>query len=230
MIKRDSSQCWATAIPTEEGDTFHSLAYLIHLDYAERDKWIKGGVTLEENARVGCEYKIPNVMAFYTSKPYFRDRLALAFVKYCRSQVMRNAILYEQQGYKVLRMFEVSDMDVFIKLWNEDGLYGVAYGGHGRAGGLCVAPTNDANDTIYPACITPKYKIAVGMFYACESNYNLEKNKDLKPNGYWRDHVALDFGGFFLGYDESAWWFPLPWTASTPTIIFGRGQNDKEKL
>jgi RHS repeat-associated protein len=70
-ISRQSNHSWAEA-KAEEGDTFQSLSDLIKLDFDERTKWLKQVnnlfVTESAVAKKGCKYKIPNVMAVYTSR------------------------------------------------------------------------------------------------------------------------------------------------------------------
>jgi hypothetical protein len=201
----------ALAIPRRNDDTFESLAATIHLDYEERTKWLtRAGspVSADDEAERGCVYGVPNVLAMYTSKKSWMD-VHLATVERNRGVVEILATAYEDEGYSVVFKERWSDKTTFINLWQIDGIYGIFFAGHGGYLGLFVAPDADeeGDRVVFPTDVSPPYKLAFGIFYACDSD---RSDDEVSGLGSWRDHIAIDAGASFLGYSGLEWWHTTP--------------------
>ena len=64
------------------------------------------------------------------------------------------------------------------------------------------------NGIIFPNQIKPKYKLAMGIFYACYSD--ARDKGDLSNLGSWRDHIAIEAGAMYLGFPGLTWWWSDP--------------------
>ena len=113
---------------------------------------------------------------------------------------------YHNDGFKVELKERASSAQEFIGLWTLEGIYGVIFAGHGGASGLLADPKTGV--FVYPTQVTPPYRLAIGGFYACQSD---KFNPDV-DNGRWRDHIAIDHGGMYIGFSGLAWWWTKPVT------------------
>jgi len=133
IIKRSSDSPWAVAHSTASEDTFQTLAKKVHLDHAERTKWIKWGdgfITETDEAKLGCRYGVPNVLGFYTSKHSMQDIPGTVVNNY-RFLVEMLAKGFENDGFKVILKKNASSVKDFEDFWTLEGIYGVFYAGHG---------------------------------------------------------------------------------------------------
>jgi hypothetical protein len=73
-----------------------------------------------------------------------------------------------------------------------------------RLSGLYVDP--NGGNFVFPSQVSPKYKLAIGAFFACES----DKFDPSEDNGKWRNHIAIDQGGMFVGFPGLEWWWTEP--------------------
>jgi hypothetical protein len=205
IIKRSSDFPWAVAHGTTSADTFQTLAEKVHLDHAERMKWLRWGlgfVSEEQEAIPGCRYGVPNVLGLYTSKRSRRD-VDGSVVNQFRILVETLAYGFGGDGYKVKFKRNASSVSAFNDLWTIEGIYGIFFAGHGGASGLYVDP--DGDNFVFPTDVTPPYKLAIGAFYACQSDQD-------EAGGRWRDHIAIPQGGMYVGFPGLAWWWTRPVT------------------
>ncbi|MDA3875388.1 MAG: hypothetical protein PF795_15685 [Kiritimatiellae bacterium] len=200
-IRRSSEYSWAAAIPREDSDTFETLAEKLNLNYSERTKWLKiaGDFASEtDEARKNCYYGVPNVLGMYSSKPSRIDH-GLAVVNNFRRLLEVLARGFASDGFKVEFHERASDKRIFENLWEMDGIYGIFYAGHGGLSGLYVDP--DDQQFTFPIEVSPAYKLAIGAFFACQSD---DEEEGL---GRWRDHIAIEAGGMYRGYPGNAYWW-----------------------
>ena len=116
-------------------------------------------------------HKIPNTMALYTSQKTFWEEYLqnignLTYVpNIFRLQIhpVLNGI-FTQKGFHIVALIEAADRQGLIDLWQEEGIYGFAFGGHGATDGL--APGGNANN-VAPDEVAPPYKLAFIGVYGC---------------------------------------------------------------
>ncbi|MDD2230186.1 MAG: hypothetical protein PHY48_12315 [Candidatus Cloacimonetes bacterium] len=207
---------WAVAHPTSDSDTFEQLASQIRLEHHERTKWLKkpGGkefVIASDKAKKGCRYGIPNVMAVYTSKSGIGDGVAMTVTQLKRISES-NGDRYAAKGYKVVRKLWNSSSDVFIDLWQLDGIVAISFAGHGNKYGFKVGSWG--SDTVNPGEVFPPYKLQGIGAYSCLSDRDIIGNSTDK-NGVWVTHRWKDNlsnnGGTYVGYSGYVNWISALW-------------------
>jgi len=219
-ITRGNQYNWAVAYAEKDNDSFKSLANLIKLEYGERTKWLKksdkeGYVSESDEAKKGCRYKIPNVMAVYTSKSGIGDGL-ITFVTQLKRIADWNGDKYEEKGYKVVRKSRNSSDDSFIGLWELDGIFAISFAGHGNKYGFKVGSWGSY--TVSPVEVAPPYKLQSIGAYSCLSDRNLlGLTADRDGNWathHWKDHLSNN-GGSYVGYSGYANWISRLWNEIT---------------
>jgi RHS repeat-associated protein len=219
-ITRGSSFDWAVAL-AEKGDTFQTLADNIRLNYSERTKWLKAGgdafVKESDKAKEGCRYAIPNVMAVYTSKSGIGDGV-ITFVTQLKRLAEWNGRRYEAKGYKVVRkLWHASESD-FIDLWGLDGIFSIAFAGHGNKYGFVA--DKDSGLAVNPGEVSPPYKLQAIRAYSCLSANEIIGN-EMRPDGTWVTHKWKDHlsdKGTFIGYSGWANWISWTWNEENDNI------------
>jgi hypothetical protein len=220
-IKRNSEYAWAAAIPRDENDTFESLAEKLHLNYDERTKWLKrGGGFVEDGdvAKENCYYGIPNTFATYTSAQYDLDYLGVPIVNSFRDLVdNRYVIEYKNAGFRVVNHSQEKNAKLFIDMWQEEGIYLVAFAGHGGEGSGVYYGFNVSglNSEVSPDQVSPPYKLAGIFAYTCGSASDIVMQK--WPSGWdsyngfptmkWSEHLSET--GTFLGFKSGVHWLNI---------------------
>ncbi|MGI6496840.1 MAG: RHS repeat domain-containing protein [Kiritimatiellia bacterium] len=191
----------------ENADTFEKLAELLKLDINEIHKWAKiHNDSSSPNGKIPCEVSVPNEIVVFTSKPSWYDS-PLSVVANFRSKAEKLSEHYEANGYKVVFRKHNDNVSVFKALWKSPDIYGFVYAGHG-AYPLGLRINGSADGAVFPCEVSPPYKLAIGLFYACYSDN--EGTGEFDTLGSWKDHVAIEAGAEYLGYHGLAWWWSAP--------------------
>ncbi len=132
---------------------------------------------------------------------------------------------YEKQGFHVIRKFQNGNMDDFILLWREEGIYKIIFAGHGsvirtgkRKGGFAGLSVQgdkipfhpgDA-DYVHPDHISVPYKLSDIVALTCGSSCDLYDESSVllngdHPKGKWTDHLSSR--GHFFGFNRSVNWY-----------------------
>lgn len=233
VITRDKNQNWAVAKPETASDTFESLATQLRLEHAERTKWLKGPgqsatpVGDGDEAKPGCEYKVPNTVVVYTSQKagvdrWYWDNLP-SLANHFRGMAKAAGDNYAAKKYKVVYELERASESLFISLWQTDGIYAFAFGGHGSPSantpgvwyGYVAAPGSES--AVAPSQVVPPYRLqAVGAYNCGSANPIMDlggaipKGMRSIPTSQWRDHVSNN-GGTFVSYIGGVGWGNVWW-------------------
>jgi RHS repeat-associated protein len=168
-IRRDPTRNWAEAV-AEDGDTVDALAALIRLDSQESDKWLKdasgGGVRRTAQPHPCGVYKIPNAVVIFTSRPRLGDGYP-TFVTHLRRLAIRSGEAYLAKGHALRLALNRDSEDEFIGLWETDGLFAVAFAGHGTTFGFQAEPSTSKQ--VDPSQVIPPYKLQAIGAYSCYS-------------------------------------------------------------
>jgi RHS repeat-associated protein len=223
-IERNANSAWATA-HVEDGDTFEQLARSLRLVTDERTKWLRretpDGRTVpigeDENAASACRYKVPNTVVVYTSKQgqgFWEKNSSRETSNQMRQRAIERGKEYQAKGYHIVWHLQRDDSVVFKTMWGADGIYAVAFGGHGGGWsnkvrkGAVKKTLNDVwvgyntgdGDTVGPSEVAPPYHLQAVYAYACgTANPAQLFNKKGLAYASWADHVSGNGGGF-LGY------------------------------
>ncbi len=213
--KRDSKESWASTC-AEAGDTWASLADMLHLEVNEYQKWIHEGPGLPASPKVGTTYHIPNVVIVYTSKRTGTDWWSgLTMANGMRDNAIRSGQSYAAKNYKVIcHLAENSESD-FENYWKTNGIFAFAFGGHGGAGDddkyVGYVAETGIDSSVPPSLVKPPYKLqAIGAYFCGSADQistalpRIDNNgKPLNPpppdTMSWRYHVSSS--GSFVGYE-----------------------------
>jgi RHS repeat-associated protein len=231
---------WAIICSDKNDDTIHSLANKIHLEEKQAlggAGWLrdKDGKELPAGTIIGRKaYSIPNVVTVYTSRPQFGSlwRLKginpftedawLMIVTTLRQKAVARGMDYENKGFNVKYMIDESSNHSFISQWEEDGLYGVIFAGHGAFAkktsgsglGYLGFFANPDDIPISPNMVNPRYKLAIVLALSCgsaDSAKSMTFHNEITyaggvDYGMWYQHVSAN-NGKFIGFTGPVnWW------------------------
>jgi RHS repeat-associated protein len=209
---RISSNRW-TRVCAEEGDGWESLAKENGFDSGEASKWVKNWDSVPV---AGKAYYVPNVIVYYetanvglsTTGQFLPDGLNPA-IKRLRDAGRDSANNAEKLGYMVIRRTNQNSRSTFISGWEESGIAGMIFAGHGlfvdgaegfAAGDFDLPDSNPAavnkiNSLVAASEVNPKYKLAFVFALSC---FSYENN--------WRRHrsgngQAVEFKGLVHVWD-----------------------------
>jgi hypothetical protein len=168
----------------------------------ERAKWLKRTdgtfVTERDVLCVGGTYKIPNVMAVYTSKSGWGDGLIM-YVTHLKRRATADGNRYRSKNYKVVVKTWAASEDDFINLWKMDGIYAISFAGHGSKYGFIA--DKDSGSAVNPSEVFPPYQLQAVRAYSCRSDAAKPGNAMLPdgttPTYRWKSHIAP--GGSYVG-------------------------------
>ncbi|HON07757.1 MAG TPA: RHS repeat-associated core domain-containing protein [Verrucomicrobiota bacterium] len=195
-ITRDRSKYWAVAEINNESDTPKSLALLLRLDESEFHKWAR---------EIDCrKYEIPNTIVVYTSRPGLFDGY-FSFVTQLRRLAVQFGENADSKNYRVLFCLNDSSDTDFRDLWETDGIYGIAFAGHGTRYGFKADPSSD--NAVAPNDVSPPYKLAYIMAFSCYSANPFLSSIDAQGNNIlinWQ--IYLSGAGRFIGFNGLVNW------------------------
>ena len=169
-----------------DGDTWASLASMVVLDPSEAQKWVQNYDSAGPTP--GKVYFVPNVFVGYSSSlkdnsmwPWnLREERLLNYLAGLVKGIMNN---HEKAGFKVIDNLNANSADVWIKGWQEDGLYAMAWSGHTDTN-VNGYMADNKDGSVNTNSVVKKYKIAyLGAFNCGSANQNWEKHVVLKVLG-----------------------------------------------
>jgi hypothetical protein len=205
--ERKSDQRWAR-VCAENGDTWQDLATMLKFNANEAQIWVKNWDSIPEP---GKYYLVPNVVGVYTTKSrlWVFDAI-ISIANRFRRFAKKYGETAEGQGFYVVYHLQNDSEDDFTSLWQEEGIWGVTFAGHGAKEknewyGVDIAKKVQ----IGPHEVSPPYKLAAIGGFTCGSACKIQTNimpgigKPADPDGFlrvlWTDHLSND--GTFVGFE-----------------------------
>lgn len=224
-INRKSSSSWARAC-AEKGDSIKTLQEQIALKETEAfgaNGWLKreDGTPAISRSEIkpGKAFLVPNkIIVYLPALVSWTEYVATSFVSHLQETARKEADLFEDRGFNVVRIYNAADPQTFSLSWQSNGITGFIYAGHGsKEGGLAVAYNPNVDDEfefVNPSEITLKYKLSRIHVYACYSSQKFMGNELLtKPDGTpyfemvnWKNHWS-NINGSFRSYSGVVNWF-----------------------
>ena len=175
---RQADKSWASTCAAA-GDTWASLAAMLHLDPNEYQRWVHEGTKAPPSPVAGNTYQIPNTVEVYTSEPGGFDSIWV-FGSGTMANVFRETAVtagrnYAAKNYKVNYHTEENSDANFKAYWRTSGIVAFAFGGHGAYDDqtntwLGYIAATGSDEAVAPDGVRPPYKLqAIGTFF-CGSN------------------------------------------------------------
>jgi hypothetical protein len=243
-IHRVGTKRWADAI-SEDGDTLRGLAAEAGLGEMEIDRWARVPIDyptydLDFFWPKGCVVEVPNVFAYYVSDPdllgsefifaikeFQNQNGPLGGVRRARRYLLETIAEFEKEGFFMQGTLSGSSQADFETLWKEDGIWGIAFAGHGVKDGALnfgFAAWDDGSgdpDTIGPNNVSPPYGLAFIDAHTCYSAdpivaLNIENGTIYQT--FWVSLVSTN--GRFRGWHGNLTWCSGPpvWSFRVPTV------------
>jgi hypothetical protein len=178
-------EVWAT-VCAEEYDTWDGLADLVGLESFEADKWVKNYDGPWPDA--GKTYFVPNTLVVYGTGMTAENFPMAVQVRGELEAIEANG---RSRGFYVKSVRPVDVAGYFTTLWEKEGVYQYAFGGHGtywRSRWIGVQDDDVTGHYTVPDGVHPHYKLNVVWMLACGS-----------ADMGWEQHVSKN-GGVFIGY------------------------------
>jgi len=205
-----AGDAWARVCATVDEDPIMPLARKVRLNPWEAfgaPGWLRNEDKTQVNSiteiRANSWYVVPNTVALYVSKATWGDGV-ITFVSALRRRARADAKRLEGEGFRIITVDPGRSNARFIELWQEDGIWGIIYGGHGTSYGLKADPYADT--VVSPRDVHPPYGLGLIHLYCCYGAADIQVNYDDDNPEYESFMRHLSIYGSFFGYTGPVNW------------------------
>jgi uncharacterized protein RhaS with RHS repeats len=184
-VKREGKE-WAE-VCAEEGDLWGELARTVGLEASQVPKWVKnfGSDSVPVPGKV---YYVPNTSVVFATTMLDDWSWIAMFAGFFVEEIAKND---EADGLNVIRRIRHDSSAEFKKSWNEEGIYRIAFAGHGvpwRNTWKAFVSDQKTGAMDHAGTVSPPYRLNTVSAVHCGS---------ASLSNDWRTHVSKTNGIFW---------------------------------